>query len=426
VEILERGLGYVTINIKGLELQTTSCHAVEATLLDEFLEGVYAPKSEQVINKHFWHIFQPMSETLINTYSISNIQLTGLFDHPDTFTELHQGVAHCLLWIICNNKTDTELKSALIDYHANKVVPLQQDQIDNVFPKDWLEFLKKDCPTMDTETEESIKLFVSVCFLVIEQQMGKKISPNEILKTFAGTVPGFNLDKMFTRNKKDSMHFDDYQHAFSMIEEELDKFNKKKQNKTAGPKKEVSEHVPTWLKGDDNEDTKSIERGEKLLQYFIKAYQWAVKLSLDKIVYEGSNLTAPNESEFEEWRDSMVDYDQNWDISCKQDDSSILEEKPNIFVLVVENAKKSVSEFRAKSFTKQDMPFYIGKLDAETVRAIWTSLNLELFFFTNDDDERYSIQAHKLMMRNICVQAAEPPLGYPIFSSGPINVPILT
>jgi len=34
----------------------------------------------------------------------------------------------------------------------------------------------------------------------------------------------------------------------------------------------------------------------------------------------------------------------------------------------------------------------------------------------NDDEERYSIQAHKVLLRNLTVQAADPPLGYPIYN----------
>ena len=61
-----------------------------------------------------------------------------------------------------------------------------------------------------------------------------------------------------------------------------------------------------------------------------------------------------------------------------------------------------------------------GRLNAETVRSEWADLELELLYMTNDDDERYSIQAHPLMLRNVTVQAADTPLGYHIFSSGPL------
>ena len=61
----------------------------------------------------------------------------------------------------------------------------------------------------------------------------------------------------------------------------------------------------------------------------------------------------------------------------------------------------------------------VARLNPETARGLWASLNLELLYLTNDDDERYSIQAEERMMRNLTVQAADPPLGYAAFASRP-------
>ena len=64
----------------------------------------------------------------------------------------------------------------------------------------------------------------------------------------------------------------------------------------------------------------------------------------------------------------------------------------------------------------------LGRLDSEMVRALWASLIGELLYLTNDDDERYSIQAHSTILRNLTIQAADPPLGYPIYSSPPLRM----
>ena len=52
------------------------------------------------------------------------------------------------------------------------------------------------------------------------------------------------------------------------------------------------------------------------------------------------------------------------------------------------------------------------------MRGIWGNLNMELLFYTNANDERFSIQAEKDILRNLLVQLAEIPLGYPVFASG--------
>ncbi|KAH9275277.1 hypothetical protein BASA83_002512 [Batrachochytrium salamandrivorans] len=59
----------------------------------------------------------------------------------------------------------------------------------------------------------------------------------------------------------------------------------------------------------------------------------------------------------------------------------------------------------------------LGIINGEAVRGIWSNLVFELLYLTNDDDERYSIQAHELLLRNLTVQAAPPPFGYPLWVS---------
>ena len=51
-------------------------------------------------------------------------------------------------------------------------------------------------------------------------------------------------------------------------------------------------------------------------------------------------------------------------------------------------------------------------------RAIWANLNSELIYYTNANDERFSIQAEKDILRNLLVHLAEAPLGYPAYASG--------
>lgn len=72
--------------------------------------------------------------------------------------------------------------------------------------------------------------------------------------------------------------------------------------------------------------------------------------------------------------------------------------------------------------TKQELTLYIGTLNSEAIRGQWASLAMELLYLTNDDEERYSIQAHPVLLRNLTIQAADPPLGYAVYSSGPMHI----
>lgn len=80
--------------------------------------------------------------------------------------------------------------------------------------------------------------------------------------------------------------------------------------------------------------------------------------------------------------------------------------------------------YTSRVLTKQEIMAPVGRLNGECVRGQWASLALELLYFTNDDEERYSIQAHPTLLRNLTIQAADPPLGYPVYSSGAVSVPI--
>lgn len=81
--------------------------------------------------------------------------------------------------------------------------------------------------------------------------------------------------------------------------------------------------------------------------------------------------------------------------------------------------------YTSRVLTKQEIMAPIGRLNGECVRGQWASLALELLYFTNDDEERYSIQAHPTLLRNLTIQAADPPLGYPVYSSGAVSVPLV-
>jgi len=60
-----------------------------------------------------------------------------------------------------------------------------------------------------------------------------------------------------------------------------------------------------------------------------------------------------------------------------------------------------------------------ASFSGHAMRGLWASLAIELYYFTSDDDERYAIQAHTQLLRNMVVQSAAPPLGYPVLVTAP-------
>jgi hypothetical protein len=55
------------------------------------------------------------------------------------------------------------------------------------------------------------------------------------------------------------------------------------------------------------------------------------------------------------------------------------------------------------------------RLNAAAVQGIWASLSTDLLFLSSDDDERYNIQANTKLLKNLTIQAAATPIGYPLF-----------
>merc|ERR1712232_299011 len=87
------------------------------------------------------------------------------------------------------------------------------------------------------------------------------------------------------------------------------------------------------------------------------------------------------------------------------------------YMLALRKASGS-SEYQALKLSLTGDDARIGSINAEAAESIWASQAMELRYLANDDDERYSIQAHPTLLRNLLVQSAE----YPIFVSAPTTV----
>ncbi|XP_046577291.1 pecanex-like protein 4 [Haliotis rubra] len=157
---------------------------------------------------------------------------------------------------------------------------------------------------------------------------------------------------------------------------------------------------------------------KELYNLVIKAFRYGLKLMIDEV------LLGPISSD-EELIEYLQDYDDSWYIGRDSDpqwSKSVLANTNNLFSLGHNSIQGTYS---SRVLSLQDVMVHIGRLSPEVVRGQWANLSMELLYLTNDDEERYSIQAHPTILRNLTVQAADPPLGYPIFSSEPLTIPTL-
>eukprot|EP00033_Pygsuia_biforma_P002834 GCRY01003128.1.p1 GENE.GCRY01003128.1~~GCRY01003128.1.p1 ORF type:complete len:878 (+),score=107.36 GCRY01003128.1:233-2866(+) len=193
--VLSSSSTYVTLVFKGLELQETDCHHVEAAALDDAISDAFNPRptlsaynphtfgedaefegqlqgvgaSESEPNMHkgksrsrsrvvqsqrkslfrpgvFMNAFVPQMEGLFPLYSDADFQLTGIIDFPDNLRVLPSTFLRCLVYhIVCRTPFS---QSDIHDFLDSCSV--SEDTIDSLirkFPMKWYLFLLEKDPS---------------------------------------------------------------------------------------------------------------------------------------------------------------------------------------------------------------------------------------------------------------------------------------
>ncbi|EDQ90959.1 uncharacterized protein MONBRDRAFT_36307 [Monosiga brevicollis MX1] len=147
----------------------------------------------------------------------------------------------------------------------------------------------------------------------------------------------------------------------------------------------------------------------KVKQLVVRASRLAIKLALDLAVVGDETV-----QDLEELAADLRALDRDVHLGRSEDAlwyRAIRERKQQLFALAIEE-----QVVQSHLVTSGHVRVRAVRLNAEAVRGQWANMALELLFLTNDDEERYSIQAHRSLLRNLTLQSAEPPLGYPVFS----------
>ena len=149
----------------------------------------------------------------------------------------------------------------------------------------------------------------------------------------------------------------------------------------------------------------------------LKAFRYAVKLALDQALM-GSECTDPEDAE--EVEESLLEFDADWHLGPERErpwGEAVAGKKGSLFSVGMEGGEDGRSgTVLSHLLSTQQVAVHVGKLNRAAVEGQWASLHFELLYLANDDDERYSVQAHPILLRNLTVQAADPPLGYPIYN----------
>ncbi|XP_033043746.1 pecanex-like protein 4 isoform X2 [Trachypithecus francoisi] len=503
IMILECGYTYCYINIKGLELQETSCHTAEARRVDEVFEDAFEQEYTGVcsLNEHFGNVLTPCTVLPVKLYSDARNVLSGIIDSHENLKEFKGDLVKVLVWILvqyCSKRpgmkenvhnTENKGKAPLILPASNTSPPPKSpediDSLNSETFDDWSDDnIFDDEPTIKKVIEEKHQLKdlpgtnLFIPGSVESQRVGDHstgtVRENDLYKAVLLGYPAVDKGKREdtpyiplmefscshshlvclpaewrtscmpnSKMKEMSSLFPEDWYQFVLRQLECFHSEEKASNvleEIANDKVLKDFYVHTVMTcyfsffGIDNMAPSPghilrvysgvlpwsvaldwLTEKPELFQLALKAFRYTLKLMIDKA------SLGPIE-DFRELIKYLEEYECDWYIGLVSDEKwkeAILQEKPYLFSLGYDS---NMGIYTGRVLSLQELLIQVGKLNAEAVRGQWANLSWELLYATNDDEERYSIQAHPLLLRNLTVQAADPPLGYPIYSSKPLHI----
>uniref|UniRef100_UPI00398E7298 pecanex-like protein 4 n=1 Tax=Pristiophorus japonicus TaxID=55135 RepID=UPI00398E7298 len=517
VLILERGFSYCCINIKGLELQETSCHTAEARRVDEVFEITFEQDDQPKtcsINQHFGNILTPCAVLPVEVYSDARNVLTGIIDSHENLKQLKEDFVKVFIWVLLHYTNKKSKSSENIqgnqslqqhltwseEYAITSVQtesskgPKDSFSMDSEIFNEWSDDDMSELESIGKKTR--ISLFKNTTSV---QQMTTKpvitsipgsletqsLSPDTSDEELPRRTPAYGLpatnkgkERLVERGSHEMIPVLVFSSPYSsklkvpenwrsrpfpsiLLQELLKSFPEDwysfvlthldvvhsdenppiifevKGDKTLrdmyaqvvmtcyGVMLGSDSTIPSpnqvfrvysgdipWSLGLD-----WLTQKPELLTLTLKAFRYTFKLMFDKA------SLGPVEN-FAELVNYLEDYERDWFIgmvSEPQWQQAVLQKKPYLFSLGYD---PSLSMYTGRVLSLQEMLLPVGRLNAEAIRGQWANLSWELLYATNDDEERYSIQAHPVLLRNLTVQSADPPLGYPIYSSMSTHVPL--
>ncbi|NXN82819.1 PCX4 protein, partial [Bombycilla garrulus] len=506
VLVLEKGFTYCGVNIKGLELQETSCHAAEAHRVDEIFEMAFEHQEHTRIlspNPHFGHILTPCTVVPVRLYSDARNVLSGIIDSHENLKHLKDDFVKVLVWMLvqyCYKKSKTwqspgsanknKQGSFPENQHSGAVKGSRALREEDSFSVDTVEDWTDDSDIFDFEPSSKtrdrkepgqfgltpkVHLSIPGSVEIQSQDFLQEMSPEDKLNSAVvlglpavdkgkqsevlphvefscsysellsipeewrtAPVPSSKVSEMRQRFPEEWYHFVLSQLDFFHLKEKpsslLSDLMKDKalkdlyihgvlsccfglfglDNAVPAPRhvfRAYTGGIP-WSAGLD-----WLTGKPELFQLALKAFRYTFKLMLDKA------SLGPVEN-FRDLVNYLEEYESDWYIGLVSDlewQQAVLQEKPYLFSL---GHDPSMGIYTGRVLTLQELLVQVGKLNAEAVRGQWANLSWELLYATNDDEERYSIQAHPALLRNLTVQAADPPLGYPVYSSQLLQLPL--
>jgi hypothetical protein len=112
VKVLEKGNAYLTLNLKGLELQETSCHSLEATRIDNIFEAAFEQRA--LFNIFPFHALTPLGQLEVLVYAESQQLLSDVMKNRKTFKLIAESFMEAMVFLLVDfaKKYNRRQKSA--------------------------------------------------------------------------------------------------------------------------------------------------------------------------------------------------------------------------------------------------------------------------------------------------------------------------
>ncbi|XP_078483861.1 pecanex-like protein 4 [Ciona intestinalis] len=521
IQTLESGYSYISYSVKGLELQETSCHALEATRLDDACQAAFEPGTEHKwTNPYpFLSSVTPIDTIYLESYSDAKNSLTGIVDNPSALRQYHKDFIKSLVWLLVQHwahenqttsnqnhpvaknpykpdvaKPDSPNAFELISNPAKPNATPHQSKLspNNVTPRpnSNRSVIIKGRQNLSSSATSLGSLLSSEDRFKLDQKRKSsrgtsQLKPPGVIDDSSDeegwesglSDSGFGLPSMQPShgNKANNgnqqldlshsitkwreipidendaisyLHLFDrswYLHVTSSLEDdggcwgasgmEEDQMMEICRSVALGcyiivnvsgiPGKNPShinashlckvflDNIP-WSPHLD-----WLHKNPKLHQLVLKAHRFSIKLLYDRVAMGTTDLA--DDEDFAEVLTSLQEYQSDWFIGLETSTewkTAVEKGISSLFALSHDGSLNGV--FSARLLTRRPVETHLNQLSSAAVRSAWANLSLELLYATNDDEERYSIQAHQALLRNLTTQSADPPLGYPIYSSKPV------
>lgn len=128
IQTLESGHSYCVFNIKGLELQETSCHTQEAQFIDDKINQIINQTGDRIL----FDCMQICDFLVFNAYSDAKNSLVGIIDNQETHKIIHDYFTKILYYFIIeyllNEKNLIRNKSEIFDVKKDEDTSISQEK----------------------------------------------------------------------------------------------------------------------------------------------------------------------------------------------------------------------------------------------------------------------------------------------------------